>query len=246
MTARPKLSGEFILDPKTDDLDQKTEPKPEKNATYTPTASEKDVQPAQDLKPVANAPHNTKHKPHFFSSLVTFPDAVTFENQKDSEEILILVRRHFATNIPWIASFILFALAPLVLFPFLTTIFPFLELSGPTQTVAALFYYLVLFGFVLVQFTLWYFHVGLVTNIRIIDVDIHGILIRDVAETKLELIQDVSYTQVGVVRSIFGYGDVFIQTAGTNVNFEFDRVPEPAQIVQMIGSLIGKEEIQEG
>jgi len=44
---------------------------------------------------------------------------------------------------------------------------------------------------------------------------------------------------VGSVRSVFNYGDVLIQTAGTLANFEFDRAPEPARIVRVIADMIG-------
>lgn len=215
-----KLSGEFILRPE--------EPK----------------QPISKAPPVSRtAPdHPHEHKrPNFFTSLCPYPEGVSFENQKEGEEIILLVRRDFITNVPWILTAILMIIVPLAILPLLPFIFPFLNLSAETRLVTTLFYYLIVFGFVLINYSLWYFRVGLVTNERLVDVDVHGILARDVAETKLDLVQDVSYTQVGVIRSIFNYGDIFIQTAGNNANFEFDKAPSPARISQIIGSLIGND-----
>ena len=80
---------------------------------------------------------------------------------------------------------------------------------------------------------------GLVTNKRIIDLNVYGILSKQFSETKIDLIEDVSYSQVGSIRSVFNYGDVHMQTAGTLSNFEFDRAPEPARITKIIGELIG-------
>ena len=80
-----------------------------------------------------------------------------------------------------------------------------------------------------------------ITNTRIIDVDVTGILFRHVAETKLELIQDVSYQQTGVIPSFFDYGTVLIQTAAEQANFEIDHSPQPSETIQIIGDLIGKK-----
>lgn len=211
-----KLEGEFILN------------KSAKNLSF-PSSREK----LEDS--------HSKHEEnlHFYTSLSHYPKKVTFENQEIDEEIILLVRRHLITNVPWIlAAFVLVFIPPLL---FLSSglIAPFFQVSVQTQLVMALFYYLIVFGFIIVEFTLWYFNVGLVTNIRIIDLDVSGILFKHVSETRLNLIEDVSYSQVGSVRSIFNYGDVHMQTAGTLANFEFDRAPEPARIVRIIADMIG-------
>ena len=60
------------------------------------------------------------------------------------------------------------------------------------------------------------------------------------AITKLTHIVDVSYTQSGFAKSLFNYGDVFVQTAGTEKNFEALSVPKPREATHIIGDLIGK------
>jgi len=102
-----------------------------------------------------------------------------------------------------------------------------------------LFYYLIIFAFILVEFTLWYFNIGLVTNKRVVDLDVSGILFKELSETRLNLIEDVSYSQVGSIRTVFNYGDVVMQTAGSKPNFEFDRAPDPARVVRIIADMIG-------
>lgn len=185
-----------------------------------------------------------KHKLKFYSSLCVNPAGVRFENQEEDEKIVLLVRRDLVTNIPWVlATLILIFIPPLL--SLLSNFFaPFIQISLKTQLVVILFYYLAVFGFILVEFTIWYFNVGLVTNKRIIDVDLSGILYKHVSETRLNLIEDVSYSQVGSIRSIFNYGDVLMQTAGTLANFEFDRAPEPARIVRIIADMIGKKPLK--
>lgn len=185
--------------------------------------------------------HITQHKLTPFSALSMYPENIVFQDQEQNENIILLVRRHFVTNVPWITtSLILIILIPFIL-PLAALIIPFLHISLFAQTALILFGYIVLYGYVLINFSIWYFNVTLITNMRIIDVDITGILFRNVAETKLNLVQDVSYTQIGVIRSFFDYGDILIQTAGEFLNFNIDRAPNPAEIIQIIGELIGKE-----
>ena len=185
-----------------------------------------------------------KHKVKFYTSLCMTPEGVTFENQDSDENIILLIRRDLITNVPWIIVAFILTTIPPIIFLFQDLFTPFFQISQTTQLVAILFYYLIIFGFVLVEFTLWYFNVGLITNKRIVDLDLSGILFKHVSETKLNLIEDVSYTQVGAIRSLFNYGDVLVQTAASYVNFEFDRVPDPARVVRIIAEMIGRKPLK--
>ena len=183
---------------------------------------------------------HAKHIPGLFSSYCEFPNGFNFENQESDEETILIIRRDFATNIPWIVGTILLALLPFLLLPLLSNYLS-VQISFLSQSLALALFYLMLFSFLLVRFVLWYFNIGIITNKRVRDVDIHGLLYKQVSEARLDFIQDFSYSQIGVVRSIFNYGDVSIQTAGSEPNIEFDRAPNPARIVEIIGELIGIE-----
>lgn len=182
-----------------------------------------------------------KVSPHFYSSFVEYPKNITFSDQKPNEEIVLIIRRHFITNIPWIATAIFLLLFPVTLLPIIIRFFPFDPPNTQTGFLIALFFYLGVFGFVLLRFTLWYFHVGILTTLRIRDIDIHGILFKDVSETNNEFIQDVNHSQIGFIRSLFNYGEIMVQTAGTKPNIEFDKAPQPSRIAQIIVSLLGSK-----
>lgn len=216
------LKGEFIL----------KEPAVLKHPTPAPSSHSKTKK-----SKFTNEPH---HSTHFYSSLATFPDGVVLQNQDEDEEIVLLVRRHFVTNFPWITISILLSIIPVIITPFLPQLVPFIQIIGLTRNLFIGFYYLLLLGYILINFSLWYFHVSLITTKRIVDVDVTGILFRNVAETKLDLIQDVSYTQNGVLRSVFNYGDIFIQTAGNLPNFEFEQAPQPAEIIRLLSDLLSE------
>lgn len=212
-----KLEGEFVLN----------------------DTAESAPQEATAKKGYTTAVH--KNSPHFYSSFVDHPKNIHFVDQEADEEIILFIRRHFITNVPWIVGSIILALLPVTLFPFIITFSLFPMLSPQTLFLMALFYYLIIFGYVLLKFTLWYFHVGIVTSKRVVDIDIHGILFKDISEAKNEFIQDVSYTQNGFIRSVFNYGDVFVQTAGSMQNIEFDKAPRPATIARTIGDQLGSK-----
>jgi membrane protein YdbS with pleckstrin-like domain len=186
--------------------------------------------------PIPKKAQKVKVFPHFYSSFTHFPDGVSFEEQEENEDIILLIRRHFATNIPWIFVSFLLILLPLT-FPFSISFFPFPLPSMQAISLYIAFYYLVVFGFILINFTLWYFNVGLVTNLHVIDIDLSGILYRQISQAKMEKIEDVTYKQSGFIRSLFNYGDVHVQTAGEEENIEYDRVPRPAKVAEIINDI---------
>lgn len=180
----------------------------------------------------------------FLASFSLNPKNITFQNQEDDEEILLFLRRHLITNLPWLLISIFLTFLPLalpILFPFLSQSIPFLS-SLPKNYVLAIsiFYYLLVFGYFLVNFMTWYFNVFIVTQKRVIDIDFADLVYHNVALTKLDLIQDIDYTQAGFIRSLFNYGDLFVQTAGDKPNFEARAIPYPSKAAQLIEDLIGQ------
>lgn len=179
-------------------------------------------------------------KIHLFSSFLLNPADISFENQEEDEKILLFVRKSKILNLKWILiASILFPL-PLFVLPFVNltsflSLFPFKYIFYFT-----VLYFLVLVTYVYVNFITWYFNIALVTNLRLIDVDFSGLIYKNVAITKLSLVQDVSFTQVGVIRNMFNYGDILVQTAASLDNFIFEAAPNPEKASHTIENLIGK------
>lgn len=88
------------------------------------------------------------------------------------------------------------------------------------------------------NFISWYFNVGIITNERIIDVDFHAVIYKEVTETILPKVEDVTAKSGGFFSAIFNYGNVFVQTAGTEANIEFHNVPKPAEVTKIINDLV--------
>lgn len=223
------LQGEFILNsPNTN-----PETPPQQTAAQ-PAAASSASQPIV----TTNQAHT---KPHFYSSLVLRPDGVVFQNQEADEEVILLIRRDFITNIPWIVSLFLLAFVPPVLFVLVPVFFPIISVAQPFIIISLFFYYFILFGFAVLYFAIWYFNVGLVTNKRVIDMDVANILVKETSEARLPAISDVTYTQIGGIQGFFDYGDVRVLTETYEQNLEFDRAPNPNMIRRVIGELIVNE-----
>lgn len=174
------------------------------------------------------------------SAFAPGPAGVRFENQEEEEKIVLLLRMHWLTNVPWVILAIILLLAPLVL-----RFFPLISFLPPRYQLASLIlWYLLLAAFVFERFLTWFFNVYIITDERIVDIDFYNLLYKEVSDAKIDKIQDITYKMGGAIRAIFNFGDVFIQTAGTELNFEFRAVPRPDRVVKILQELRTQEEIE--
>lgn len=186
-------------------------------------------------------PKLTKKTVHILSSYCENPGDISFKNQDKNEQVLLFVRKHFVTNFPWIFIGAFLLLIPIILGPLSTIInFSIPFLSAKQVLFFILFYYLFIVSYLFIRFITWYYNISLITTERVIDIDFSDVIYKNLASTTLDLVQDVSYTQSGVFRTFFHYGDVEVQTAGENTHFDFNAVPQPENVVHIIGGLIGK------
>ncbi len=201
---------------------------------FTPTTS-----PQPNAAPTEQAP--VENHIHALAAFCQNPVEVKFQTQETDEEILLFLSRHFITNVPWILISIFFLVLPFIV-SFVFTLYDF-SVSFLPQTfvlVFFLFYYLIVFAYIFISFLTWFYNISFVTNKRIVDIDFSDLVYKNIAATKLSLVQDVSYSQIGVIRSLFNYGDVLVQTAGAVDNFDLLAVPQPEKVVQIIENLIGR------
>ncbi|HSX40608.1 MAG TPA: hypothetical protein VLF68_03260 [Candidatus Saccharimonadales bacterium] len=207
-------------------------------------------QPAQpDSSQIINqlTPPITEHHIHALAAFCQNPLGITFATQEEGETILLFLRRHFITNFPWIFISIVLLVVPTILHilfktPFIAADNLFSFLPANFGTFFTLFYYLLIAMYIFINFITWYFNISMVTTIRIIDIDFSDVVYKNISATKLDLVQDVNYTQIGVIPSVFDYGDVLVQTAGSQEMFDFSSVPHPQRVVKIIEDLIGRRD----
>ena len=197
-----------------------------------------------ETKMVQDMPPKPFHKRMgFLSAFAERTYGVTFANQKSHEEIVLFLRAHLITNFLWIAITIFLLFIPLlgsVVVNFIPS--PFSFVSGKFLLIFLIFYYLIVFSYAFLNFLNWFYNITLITNLGVVDIDYSGLLYHDVAFTNFNLVEDVNYTKVGFFRSLFNYGDVFVQTAGGRENLEALGVPNPARAAHVISNSIGHGE----
>lgn len=169
----------------------------------------------------------------FFSSVAFEPSRLRFEDQDPDEKIILFVRPHLITNLKWFILVILLGLVPFLAFALLN----FSSIPLNLRFVGLLTWYLLIFAFGFERFLVWFFNVEIVTNKRIIDVNIPSILFRDITQTPLENIQDITAETAGFMRSWLAFGDVRIQTAGAVPEIKFEAVSSPNKVSQTINDL---------
>ena len=208
---------------------------PEIFISDTPELEKKeDKSPEKAEKKIKNDAHDPHHHHGKFSSFRLYPKDIDFETRSDDEKIVLLLRQHFIVNLKWIFFAILLSLIPGIAsrFEILSS------LPSGFEFVINIVWYLVTLAYVLENFLSWYFNVYIVTNERIIDVDFNNLIYKRISDATLDNIQDITYNMGGVIRTVFNYGDILIQTASEVSEFDFLAVPEPDKVVRIINDLV--------
>ena len=220
----------FISDPKKEKQTTK-EHSPKKKVSPKAKKTKKHKRPRYNLEKKAQGK---------LSSFSYLPKKVNFETREKDEKIILLLRRHPLTNISWIMVGLLMAAAPALL-----NIFSFPSfLPNEFGLIAVLGWYLITIAFLIENFLTWFFNVNIITDERIIDIDFYNLIYKQVSDTNIDKIQDVTYTMGGVARTLFNYGDVFVQTAAEVPNFDFLGVPKPDKVAKILQDLRVEEEIE--
>lgn len=169
---------------------------------------------------------------------------------KADEDIILIVREDliflFVKLIGFIFTFIIFWLLKVIVAAYLDNIV--------LDAINSIFYIVNIL--LLTAFTLffhnYYLSLQIITSERIIDIDQKGLFLREASELPIDNIEDVSYNQNGFWGTIFNYGDVIVQTAGSapghnlgtatenekRINgFIFNNVPNPSEISATISHL---------
>jgi hypothetical protein len=179
--------------------------------------------------------NNNNKKSSAFYSYCLDPK-IKFDSQEEGENIYLLLRSHPFTQISWIVSSVFFFILLFVLNFFMQSFFNLGQIF-----IINLFFIIFILSYIWFNVLNWYFNVGIVTDKRIIDVDFYAILYKEITNARLNKIEDITVKSGGYFESLFDYGSIFIQTAGTEANVEFIDVPYPSDGVQIINKLLSKK-----
>lgn len=168
--------------------------------------------------------------------------------QKGYEKIIYLLRRHPLVLARGLFVFIILAALPFVAYYFFAPTIP-LYLNDPALKIVIILgtsiYALSVWLFLFSAFLDYYLDLWIVTNDRIMNIEQHGLFGRTVSELDLTKIQDVTSDTRGIIPTIFGYGNVHIQTAAEEKRFVFEQIPNPHEIRKGILDLIEEDKKRE-
>lgn len=159
-----------------------------------------------------------------------------FAAQQEDEKIYLVVREHWFRLFLKILMWLIFVIALLAFNKFAPLLAPGL-FEDPYNFITKLFIEVYTLFLTLSLFLIWilyYLNMQIITDRRIVDVDQVGLFSHTVSELHIENIEDVTSETNGLFGTMFNYGMVFVQTAGTVERFEFDNVANPAAIEKLI------------
>lgn len=167
------------------------------------------------------------------SAFISRPSGIHLRAQETGEEIMLLLRKHWITNLSWLFLSLVLLLSPLTL-----KFFPILEfLPSRFQFMAIAAWYLLTIGFIFENFLSWYFNVYIVTTRRVIDLDFYHLVYYNQAQADLAQITDMNLTIAGTIGVVFNFGNLVIETAAEAPNLEFEAVPNPRKVMKIIDEL---------
>lgn len=159
---------------------------------------------------------------------------------EQGEEIVKQVRKHWLVFVIECIFLTFLAIVPVLGFVFVpeSAVTAFADkIAGDFNVLFMFFYLLWLVVLWLILFYIWtdyYLDVWIITNQRIIDVEQKGFFNREVASLHLERIQDITITTSGFVATMFGYGNIHVQTAGADRNFLIPNASDPEGVKRLI------------
>lgn len=175
------------------------------------------------------------------SAFLVMPHLV-YPDLASNERILHVLRKHpfvfLATAIRGVATMLLLPIVFLIAVPSLQgeDLSPVMQVSIPlVLSLAELYLWLFLF----IHWLEYYLDIWIITDRRLINIDQRRLFSRVVSEVPLEKIQDCSSEVVGIVRTLFHFGDIDVQTAAEEKKFTFKNIPNPerhrGEILELLG-----------
>lgn len=165
--------------------------------------------------------------------------------QKPNEKILLTVRRHPITFVPYVLFFLLLIIVPFGLYWLLNNSSLGSYLQNQTGYAVAILatsvYYLSCFLFFYTYFVTFHLDLWIVTSDRLLDMEQKSLFNRVISELDLYQIQDATSEVKGLFPSIFNYGDLTLQTAGAVDRFMFRSVANPSKLREIILNLAAED-----
>lgn len=153
-----------------------------------------------------------------------------FHGQRENEEVISAIKNH---------PFVLFWPGLKTLFFLVLGIVTFAMIGGQIGGVVLVIMIIIALGIFFRAIYCYIQSVFVLTNQRIINVTQDGMLKRNITETEISRIQDVSSKTTGFFKLMLKFGDLVIRTAGAGVGGEIvvQNIAQPYEVQQKIASM---------
>lgn len=149
-----------------------------------------------------------------------------------NEGVMLVVRRHPLYTVAKLVAVGFAAIVPVALVLWLVSLtVGFSGVFGWIVGGAAVIWMLVCIAY---GFFIWYRHqhdLWIVTNQRLLDIYKRGFFDQRISSADLVNVQDISIEKGGILATLFNFGNVRCQTAGTQSDFVLSGVPNPALVL---------------
>lgn len=167
---------------------------------------------------------------------------------QSGEVITRSVRKHWFVLLLELIPFIFLAWLPTLFVPFLHIVLAVVPHTG-TLPVADFFnnglvrlvyglWLLMIWSVAFNTVTRYYLNQWVITNTRIIEIHQYGYFSREVSSLLLIKVQDVQSDVEGIFGTLLGYGQLEVQSAGTEEHFIMDDIADPQGLRDLIMSEI--------
>jgi uncharacterized membrane protein YdbT with pleckstrin-like domain len=154
---------------------------------------------------------------------------LSFQGKEQGESVVMILRQHIFTIIRPLSLVFLAALVPILVRLAFAEEIAAAGGSGAFLFLASAWYALLwLLAFYLL--TMYALNTVIITDRRIVENEQLGLFNRKVSELHLYRVQDVSVRVEGAIPTFLSYGDVMVQTASSEPEFVFRRVPHPERV----------------
>lgn len=151
--------------------------------------------------------------------------------------MVVFIHRHWFTIATKVLMLIFGLIAPFIVFAIFGRAIVSLHMI-PLFAVLWGIYYMLIWYSLFYSLTMYTLDTWIVTNMRIINSVQHGFFNRSISELSLDKIQDVSISVDGAIATMLNFGNIKVQTAGSERHFIFEDTPRPQEVKDTIMQLV--------
>lgn len=158
----------------------------------------------------------------------------------DSDRVIISTRKHWVSFLGQALLSLFIMVVPFFIYLAIKDFKPY-DFNGLIDNFLVLgfsAYYLIIITYVFAAWLSFYYNMYIVTEDEIIEITQTGFFGRRISEVSLLRVQDVSSDVKGFFQTLFGFGDVLVESAGEqSQHFVIQSVPRPDYLCAKIMSL---------